>query len=494
MIPLELVLNANLYILTVSMVLAVPALLIPFLSSLAKGKAKNVGWIMTLIALFLATTISLAILPKLSRLPLSKPDSSPFIIDWFSLIIIMTALISGIVVMVGFNGKRRYIDIFSSFVLFSIVGTILLSTAVDVAVIIASWALVSVSSYALAAVMKDPDSLRNSIKYAIMGGVASQFLILAFLFLFATTGSLSLYPFTLSNIYFVLVALLFLLVAVGFKAGIAPFHMWLPDVYGYAHPMAVAALSSIAKLGAIALVIRAVYYFVTSTGAEIFFTSTGLAAISAIAIVSMFLGNLAALTQRNVQRMMAYSSIAHVGYILIALAVIPMALTYGQESSLYMAVAGAVLHIVAYSVAKAGIFTSIDMLSSKNHRALIERFEGLAARNPAAAAGISVLLLNFIGVPPLPGFWSKLLLFASAANPNIPQLMWYGIPWLTLIGILNSVISVFYYAKVMIIMYWKPSRFEEAYPYHSGIAIALSSITLVVVGIAVIPYLTSILI
>ena len=475
------------FVVYVSVLFVVPALILPFMSSIL-GKGRRHGPLIVIFGVTLCGLMLMAtIMPTLSE-TIAEPKG-PFVLDWFGVIIAVAAMLSVLIVALGLDVKDGG-EIFSSMMLFSLTGTVLLCLAADVSVIIAGWALISVTGYALAAVMKDPNSLRNSIKYAIMGGIAAQFLVIAFLFLFMTTGNFSLLP-EIGSPFFLLASLIFLLVAVGFKTGVAPFHMWLPDVYGYADPIAVAALSSVTKLGAIAVIVRATYYYLSSSGIQ--HAQVVVAAMALVATISMFVGNLGALTQRNVQRMMAYSSIAHMGYILIALAVIPVALYVGEESSLYMAIAGVMLHVIAYALAKAGIFTSIDMLSDPRRGPLIERFDGLGARNPASAAAISILLLNFIGVPPLPGFWSKLLLFASAANSNLPGLVVSGIPWLTLVGILNSVISVFYYAKVMIAMYWKPSKITERYAVLTRVAMAFSAVLLIAIGIFVAPLLASII-
>lgn len=464
-----------------STIFVIPALLLPLLGH----RVKRAPSITAIIAVVLGMILLASALPGLSE-AVAQPLGL-FVIDWLGVIVVLAAMFSAIIVALALNGKEGG-EIFSSMMLFSLTGTVLLATATDISVVIAGWSLISVTGYALAAVMKDPGSLRNAIKYAIMGGVAAQFLIVAFTFLFITTGNFSLLP-NMGNPYFVSASLVFLLVAVGFKIGAAPFHMWLPDVYGYASPVAVGALSSITKLGAIAVLVRATYYYLSSNAA---YAQAVVATMAIVATASMFIGNLGALTQRDVQRMMAYSSIAHMGYILIALVVIPVAIYVDETVSLYMAIAGLVIHVLAYSLAKAGVFISIDVFSGDG-RPVIERFDGLGARNPGPAASISLLLLNLIGVPPLPGFWSKLLLFASAANPNLPGLVVSGIPWLTIIGVINSVISVFYYAKLLIAMYWRPSKFAGVFTFSTKLAVTLSALLLLFIGIAAAPFLASVI-
>ena len=462
-----------------STILVVPALLLPIFGH----RFRRAPSITAIVAVLVGMALLASSMPGISE-SVAEPTSL-FALDWLGIVVVLAAMLSAIIVALALDGREGG-EIFSSMMLFSLTGTVLLATATDVSVVIAGWALISVTGYALAAVMKDPASLRNSIKYAIMGGIAAQFLVVAFIFLFITTGDFSLLP-DMGNPYFISASLIFLLVAVGFKTGAAPFHMWLPDVYGYASPIAVAALSSITKLGAIVVLVRATYYYLSSNAA---YAQMAVAVMAIVATASMFIGNLGALTQNDVQRMMAYSSIAHIGYILIALAVIPVAIYAGEAVSLYMAIAGLVIHVLAYSLAKAGIFASIETFSGDG-RPLIERFDGLGARDPGPAASISLLLLNLIGVPPLPGFWSKLLLFASAANPNLPGLVVSGIPWLTLIGVINSVISVFYYARLLIAMYWRPSRFPKTFAIPTKLAVTLSAVLLLFMGIAAAPFLAS---
>ncbi len=401
-----------------------------------------------------------------------------FLPDWLSLLVAVVAVMGGLLALPLARRLTGNQTVYISIVLVGVGGTIVLASTLNPFLIVASWGLVSVASYALASIAKDRDSLINSVKYAIMGAIAFQFLVIAVFLIYSSIGN----P---SGALLLDLGLLLLMAAIGFKIGIPPFHMWLPDLYGYSEPLSVAPLSAIMKLGPIALLLRLMLAQAPS-GPEM---GALLAVLAVLSIVAMTFGNVTALVQKNIQRMMAYSSMAQVGYMLMAITVAFASFSTRDYTSFYFSVGGLLIYLLAYSASKAGIFTLIKGVRSGREVTLTD-IRGLSTTNGAQSASFTILLLNLIGLPPLVGFWGKLLIFASAANPELSFFYIGGVPWFALIGIINSVISVFYYMKIVRSMYGD----SEKVPGHDAPVrrfeglnwvIFASTIIVVVVGIIV---------
>ncbi len=360
-------------------------------------------------------------------------------------------------------------------VILGVAGTSALASTTNPLLILASWGLVSLASYSMVSLSGDKDSLSGSIKYAFMSALSFQFLLIGvYMVIFAPAGSRVI----------ALGAILFF-VALGFKAGIPPFHMWLPDVYGFSDPIPISMLSSTMKLGALALAIRLLAQVVPSVGPRFGFSL--LAVLMMMSAAAMLVGNLGALTQVDVQRMMAYSSIAHVGYMTMALSAFAASMLYKAPQAGYFALLGLLVYFASYALSKASVFSFISSVRGQG-RAIMPKFQGLGSAAKASSASMSVTLLNLIGMPPLLGFWGKFFIFLSAASPSISPFYIAGIPWFTLLGIANSAISVFYYAKVIRTTYGSGS------PSISSMVVTIPlicSALLVVFGLAM-PFLLSI--
>jgi len=375
------------------------------------------------------------------RVPMvSMASDSGFHVDELSYVVSVTAAFVGALVLPLSKRVGEGSWQFPFAVILGVAGTSALASTTNPLVILASWGLVSLASYSMVSLSGDKDSLTGSIKYAFMSALSFQFLLIGiYMIVFAPAGSRII----------ALGALLFL-VALGFKAGIPPFHMWLPDVYGFSDPISISMLSSTMKLGALALAIRLVAQVMPSIGPRF-----GLSLVTVLVILSaaaMLLGNLGALTQTDVQRMMAYSSIAHVGYMTMALSAFAASAVYKIPQAGYFALLGLLVYFASYALSKASMFSFISGVRGQG-RASMFKFQGLGTADKVSAASVSVILLNLIGMPPLLGFWGKFFIFLSAASPSIPLFYFAGIPWFTLLGITNSAVSVFYYAKVIRMMY-----------------------------------------
>jgi len=405
------------------------------------------------------------------RVPLlatARASMGGFYHDGLSAVVSLTVLFVGALVIPASVRLERGAWQFVFALMLGVAGTIALSSSTNPLIVVAAWGLVAVSSYSMVSLAGDRDSLIGSVKYAFMSALSFQFLIISTLILSTAPASSKLLVF----------GMILFFVALGFKAGIPPFHMWLPDVYGYSDPVPVSMLSSSMKLGALALAVRLIE--ISSSSVPAVYGTSLIAILVVLSLAGMLVGNLGALTQREVQRMMAYSSIAHVGYMTMALAVLCAAFEYNSPSASYFALIGLLIYFASYALSKAGVFAYIRGSKPAGSRLTVQGFEGLGSVFPLASGSFSVILLNLIGVPPLLGFWGKLFIFASAANPALPLFFVAGIPWFALLGILNSALSVFYYVKLIRSVYSTGSGSAD---FRGLMPAVLASVALVVLGL-----------
>ncbi len=321
---------------------------------------------------------------------------------------------------------------FYSLLPLALFGSYFMLGATDALIVLATWLLVSVISYVVVALPSDEKSRAAAVQYIIIGAVATLFLAIwvAGDYLLASQQALSTFTITQLTIDKLSgVILVSLLAALGFKTGIAPFHWWLPSVYSKANGYVVSVVSGVIKLAFVGIMARIIY-----TAASNPIVSPLIAAILAIlAVATMTYGNIAALTTRNLQKILAYSSIAHVGYILTGMAALAFAAPRDPvlASLAFTAIA---VHLTAYGVSKAALFPLNVPESS------LDRLKGLLSGNRIAAVSGAILLLSLLGLPPLLGFWGKLYLFLAAASYSII---------LVIAALINSAISSAYYVRAI---------------------------------------------
>ncbi|HEY83864.1 MAG TPA: NADH-quinone oxidoreductase subunit N [Chloroflexi bacterium] len=387
---------------------------------------------------------------------------------FFNLIFLSAAALS-ILVALGYLGrvglqKGEYYAL----LLFSIAGMMMMAAATDLILIFLGLETMSMALYVMAAFNRNQRASGEAgIKYFLMGSFASAFFLYGAALLYGATGSAN-----LSVIGGVLggggnpIALLglgLLLIGFAFKIAAVPFHWWTPDVYT-GSPTSVTAFMSVgAKAAGFAALLRLLMVsFPPPTLA-----GDWQAAIAVLAVLTMTLGNIAALAQKDVKRMLAYSSIAHAGYILLGVAA-------GSAAG----ISAALFYLLAYTFMNIGAFAVIGALErqgavgsnpSATLRTGIKDYAGLASRNVWLALGMAIFLLSLTGFPPLAGFWGKLYLFRAAVQSNLT--------WLAVIGVLNSGIAAYYYLNVIVQMYMKPVSDEAP-------AINLNLVTQVALGVA----------
>jgi NADH-quinone oxidoreductase subunit N len=319
---------------------------------------------------------------------------------------------------------------FYALIVFGAVGMCLLTGAVELLVVFIALEISSISTYVLAGYRKQTGrGPEAAIKYFLLGSFATAFLLYGVALIFGATGTTQIYEIarllpSAPNHAFVLAALALMLVGILFKVSAVPFHVWTPDVYEGAPTPVVALLSTAPKAAAFALLLRVVYELFPSLHA------LWSPLLWIVAVLSMTVGNLAALRQQNVKRMLAYSAIAHAGYLLAAFA--------GLGTS---GIAAASFYTAAYAAMNVGIFAVVTLVSGYDDRLpLVQDFRGLIYRSPLLGSLLIFFLVSLVGIPFTGGFFGKFYAFSAAVGG--------GAVWLAIIGLLNSGLAAAYYLRL----------------------------------------------
>jgi proton-translocating NADH-quinone oxidoreductase chain N len=438
--------------LLVTVILGAVGLAIPIIDALKKERGANNSLYCAISVGAIILVIGIIIFRILfgESIPTIEFGKSMLADDMFGSFFAITLLIVSVMVTASswnYMKNKTNPAAYYSLILLSSIGMILIAYSTDLVMLLVAWELMSIPTYALAAFSKrDPISNEAAIKYFLFGALSSAILVLAIGLVYGVTGTTNIGEAIVSmvNVQKDLVPVTLLAVALfiagfGFKMGLVPFHMWLPDAYEGAPTTIGALLAAGTKKAGFAAAIRVI---VLATFALHLDWATALAVI---AVFTMTLGNLAALVQKSVPRILAYSSIAQAGYIMIGLALAP----YSDQ-----ALAGSLFHILNHAVMKSAAFIAVAAVSITLASYSIEKYRGLAKRMPITAIALSISLLALAGVPPLNGFWSKLVLF-NAGIVTGPEI-WWG-PYLAIAGVLNSALSLGYYAWIMRKMYMEES-------------------------------------
>jgi NADH-quinone oxidoreductase subunit N len=329
----------------------------------------------------------------------------------------------------------------------------------------------SIASYILASYRRDaPRSNEAAMKYFLLGSFATAFFLYGIALSFGATGSTHLdlmTPLANNSAHTVLkIGLGFIFIGLAFKVAAAPFQLWTPDVYEGAPAPVTALLSTGPKAAAFALALRIMAS--VDAAAPLWFWALWVAAA-----LSMFVGNLSAIVQTSVKRMLAYSSIAHAGYILVALAA--AAATDHPEAG----IAAALFYLVGYVIVKMGAFLIVAHLGGPGEQHVeIDDFTGLARRQPALAACLSLFLLSLLGLPITAGFLGKFYVFNAALESNLI--------WLAILLALNSVLGAYYYLRVIVAMYMREPAAEiaaEPVPWTLSVVLCIAAAGTVFAGL-----------
>ena len=349
-------------------------------------------------------------------------------------------------------------------VLFGSVGMMLMSSAVELVLIFIALEISSISTYILAGMRRRAaESAESSLKYFLLGSFATAFFLYGVALVFGATHTTNVYGIARylqgqpTPLAYLAIGLMF--VGLGFKVGAAPFHVWTPDVYEGSPAPVVALMSTGPKAAAFAVLLRVLF----ATGAPGWFWM-----IWVSAVLSMTLGNIGALVQQNVKRLLAYSSIAHAGYILVAFA-----------AAKQVGISAAIFYVASYAAMNVGAFAVVSHFASVGEKYVtLDDYAGLGRRSPILAAILTIFLLSLIGIPATGGFFAKFYVFSAALQANLVGL--------TIIGFINSAIAAYYYLRVIVYMYMQDERTEAPVariPAGLGIGLAISLIATIYLGV-----------
>ena len=393
--------------------------------------------------------------------------------DAFGSFFAIAMLIVSIITVVGsFNYMRNRANpaVYFSLILLSTIGMVLIAFSTDLVMLFIGWELMSIPTYILAGFnKKNPISNEAAIKYFLFGALSSAIIIYGMSLAYGITGSTNIgeviqgfATLEAALLPIGLLAIGMLIAGFGFKMGLVPFHMWLPDTYEGSPPPITALLAAGTKKAGFAAALRIIILGTVALNLD------WTLALGVIAIMTMTIGNIAAIMQKNLARMLAYSSIGHAGYILIGISIAPFS-GLGLQASLFHILNHAVMKGAAF-IAVAGIVTALAVTH-------LDKIKGLGRRMPITALGLVISLLALAGVPPLNGFWSKLMLFGAAIDAG--SSLWWA-PWLAVAGVLNSALSLAYYGWIIRKMYFEGETEKRIKEPASIIAVMIFSIIFMV--------------
>jgi NADH-quinone oxidoreductase subunit N len=366
---------------------------------------------------------------------------------------------------------------FYALLLFATAGMGVLASARELLTAFIGLEMSSISSYILAGFRRDSmKSSEASLKYFLLGSFATAFFLYGIALVYGATGTTNLGRMDDAdpNSSLLKLGLSMVLIGIGFKVAAAPFQIWTPDVYEGAPTPVTAMFSAGPKAAAFALLLR---IFASVPAATHFWFW----AFWVLAILTMFAGNLGALVQTNIKRLLAYSSIAHAGYILVAFAAVTF-MSNDLNGGAAPAYAAVLFYLLSYALVKIGAFTIVSEIGGSGEKNLtLDDYAGLAQRQPFAAAALSLYLLSLLGLPVTAGFFGKFYIFKAAVNSHLM--------WLAVLMAINSVIGAYYYLRVIVVMYMKEGSAEAMaapvvrFPVAVNVVLAITAIGTVYFGL-----------
>lgn len=390
----------------------------------------------------------------------------------FIRLIIVSALFITLILAVDWlNDKPNQIGIFAFLTMISSLGALVLSSAGDLLIMLIGLEILSVPLYILAGFQREKAEGREaSFKYFILGSFASAFLALGIVLIFMETSTISLSQIKLSSLSGLpagipmKIGLALVIATFAFKGGLMPFYAWIPDVYTGSPDYVVGFMAAVAKVSVFAALIRIGVAFAPVAG------STLIGLLAFMFILTVILGNLMALWQDDVKRMLAYSSIAHAGYLLLGL------MAFNQ-----LGLSSIVFYLIIYSFAAIGSFALTGIVYQLRGDYNLNSFDGLHEHSPLLAVAMSIFMFTFAGIPPLAGFFSKMFLFNGAIDKGLSRYV--------VIASIASLIGVYYYLRVILRMYMKPLpegaeiQKIEIPGFYTKTALFLASVLVIILGL-----------
>lgn len=395
--------------------------------------------------------------------------------DGFSTFVNALLLVSGLLGIALAYGYVKRMGLergeYYTLLLFSVTGMMLMAQAADLIVVFLALELLSIPLYVLAAFARPKvESEEAGIKYFLLGAFATGFVVYGTALVFGATGLTNLSGIVAAassgtaNLLLLAIGSALILVGLGFKVAVVPFHMWTPDVYQGAPSAVTAFMSSGAKIAGFAALLRVFATAFPSIASDMTGIFWGLAALT------MILGNVIAISQTNIKRLLAYSSIAHAGYILMAF------VPYGNPEVAPVSIAAGLFYLVAYALTNFGAWAVVIALEKSEGKGLeIADYAGLARKHPALAAAMTVFMLSLIGLPPTVGLVGKFYLFRAVIAG--------GFTGLAIIGVLTSLISAYYYLRVVVVMYMRDGEPETEHESFLDLTTIFTAVATVVISL-----------
>lgn len=360
-------------------------------------------------------------------------------------------------------------DEFYSLVLFAVAGMMLIAHSNHLLILFIGIEVMSVSFYILSGYMRNnAKSVESSLKYFLLGAFATGFLVYGIALIYGSTGSMDYNQIALNinnnalNFPALLpVGVALIVIGLSFKAAAFPFHQWAPDVYQGAPTIVTAFMSTAGKAAAFAAFIPIVTVLMPSAPVKLQMI------FAVMSAATMLIGNISALAQTNIKRMLAFSSVAHAGYIMM-----------GLVSGSQYGYSGIVFYLTAYMFMQIGSFIIVAILERNGEKYLeLSDYAGLSKRHPVLAAFMTIFMFSLAGIPPFAGFFGKYFLFTAAIDA--------GFLWLTLVGVLSSIISVYFYIGLIVKMYFTEpeGQREDNEVGMSGLSLIITIAGVIVLGI-----------
>jgi F420H2 dehydrogenase subunit N len=410
-------------------------------------------------------------------------NATLFATDWVSYIFGVAVLL--VALLVGLTAVDYFSDVigtdvttFYALLVFTTIGTLLLVFSANLLMMFVAWEMMSIPSYVLTGFKKkDPASNEAAVKYFVISAFSSAVLLYGISLIYLLTGNLSIYQIvkltngiTASGVTkfepIGLLALTFFVAGFGIKLAAVPFHMWIPDAYQGAPTIVSALLSTATKGATFAPAIRVLFVMFSGSAFRPDWTLT----FAVLSVLSMTLGNFAALTQRSVTRILAYSSIGQAGYILIGFA------AGGQ-----LGLTGSFFHILNYATMQSCAFLAAALIIRNVGSDNLDSFNGIGKRVAVAPMALTLSLLALGGFPPLNGFWSKFVLFLSAFQPSS------NLSWLAIVAIINSFVSIAFYVRIVKHMYLDQGITTTKLVEPNGFKASLILASVIIVGTGIYP-------
>ncbi len=369
---------------------------------------------------------------------------------------------------------QRFQGEYYALILLSALGMMLMASTTELISLFVSLELVNLSLYVLVGFLKDGKSTEASLKYLLLSAVASAVLLFGMALVFGFTGQTQLGEISRSiqstlmagqtmsvpNVLAypaLFVGIVLMISGFGFKIAMVPFQMWVPDVYEGAPTPITAYLSVGSKAAGFAIILRV---FFSAFASPLLLSQDWGMVFAVLSALTMTAGNIIAIQQNNIKRMLGYSSIAQAGYLMVGLATVglaPVISETGQASLLFF--------LVSYSLTNLAAFIAIIAITNKTGSDLIDDFKGMGKRTPWLAAALTLAMISLIGMPPAAGFMAKFYIFSSAVQ--------HDLLWLVIIAVINSVISAFYYLRVVKVMWMGEPASPDKVPASAALIVAL---------------------